>query len=180
MDERLSALGLANPVADPTAVRTRADRVPTLSGTVVGLLDNHKDNADILLTRIGEILKAEYGVKDTIMRQKFLPSMVAEPRVLDEFAQTCDVVVASIADCGSCTSCLVHDGLELEDRGIATAALCTPVFLNSFELHAKYEGREDYEPVMVDTISTKSSEEIADLAAAIVPSIVAVLTKADG
>jgi hypothetical protein len=71
----------------------------------------------------------------------------------------------------------LHDGVELEDRGIRTVVLTTPDFVNSFHVHAKAEGRtDDYQPVIVDTVAILKPDEIINRADKAIDSIVAALT----
>ena len=46
-------------------------------------------------------------------------------------------------------SCSVHDGIELEDRGLPTVPLHTSVFMNSAAAHARAFGRPDFPSVSV-------------------------------
>jgi hypothetical protein len=48
----------------------RVDRVRTLAGGVVGLLDNSKTNAGVLLRAVGSRLQAELGVASTTLVDK--------------------------------------------------------------------------------------------------------------
>ena len=89
-------------VYDPTAqssVRgaTLAARLPELRGRVVGVLDNGKANAGVLMTAIAEVLKSQHGVRDVIVRTKPVagPASPETVRVLKEQA---DFVMVGSAD----------------------------------------------------------------------------------
>ena len=41
-----------------------------LAGKVVGLLDNTKEQADVILETVGEVLRERYGVARVIIRRK--------------------------------------------------------------------------------------------------------------
>jgi hypothetical protein len=62
----------------------------------IGLLDNTKDNAGLLLKRIGEEVKRELG-GEVIFRRKANPATGAAPEILDELAREADCVL-SVAD----------------------------------------------------------------------------------
>jgi hypothetical protein len=62
----------------------------------LGLLDNTKDNAGLLLKRIGEEVKRELGC-EVIFRRKANPATGAAPEILDELAREADCVL-SVAD----------------------------------------------------------------------------------
>jgi hypothetical protein len=63
------------PFIDPTrggakTALPKAPRPMDLAGKVVGLLDNTKEQADVILETIGQALREKYGVADVIMRRK--------------------------------------------------------------------------------------------------------------
>ena len=89
-------------VYDPTAqssVRgaTLATRLPDLRGRVVGVLDNGKANAGVLMTAIAEELKTLHGVRDIVVRTKPVagPASPETVRVLKELT---DFVLIGSAD----------------------------------------------------------------------------------
>jgi hypothetical protein len=63
----------------------------------IGLLDNTKDNAGLLLRRIGEEVKRELGGGEVIFRRKSNPATGAAAEILDELAREADCVL-SVAD----------------------------------------------------------------------------------
>jgi hypothetical protein len=89
-------------LVDPTDVveRSRQTVAPleTMEGKRIGLLENRKDNANLLLKRVGDQLRDHYGAVTTDVKQKFIFSMVADPHILDDLASRCDAVVTAIAD----------------------------------------------------------------------------------
>jgi hypothetical protein len=89
------------PFIDPTrgGARTALQRAPRpmdLSGKVVGLLDNTKEQADVILETIGEELRRRYGVAAVVMRRKEFFSKPARPALIDAMAQQVDVAVAAV------------------------------------------------------------------------------------
>ncbi len=89
------------PFIDPTrgGTKTRLERAPRpmdLAGKVVGLLDNTKEQADVILETIGEELRKRYGVADVIMRRKEFFSRPAKPELLDEMAKKVQVAIAAV------------------------------------------------------------------------------------
>ena len=71
-------------------------------------------------------------------------------------------------------SCSVHDGVELESRGIPTVAIHTSVFTGSAEAHAVAYGRPDFDPVTVrHPIAGLTPEEVDGRADEIMPNLVA-------
>jgi hypothetical protein len=71
-----------------------APRMASLHGTRVGILDNHKEFADTVLTGVAEALKRDFGVAEVKVWQKSylgIPSPYA-----DEMARECDVVINGV------------------------------------------------------------------------------------
>ena len=88
---------------DPTATRRAepagADLKPaTLSGTVVGFIDNAKPNFNHLVDDLADLLIANYGVKQVIKRRKRSASVPAPEEIVRELADQCDVVIAGSGD----------------------------------------------------------------------------------
>lgn len=75
-----------------------AQRVPTLDGLVLGLLDNNKWNAQRLLRQLDADLRARFAIKDVIYLRKPYFSRPALPPMIEELAGGADVVVTALAD----------------------------------------------------------------------------------
>jgi hypothetical protein len=67
-----------------------------LAGKVVGLLDNTKEQADIILATIGEELCKRYGASEVVMRRKDFFSRPATPALVDDMAAKVDVAIAAV------------------------------------------------------------------------------------
>jgi len=86
---------------DPTAGGGRA-RIPLaprpmdLAGKVVGLIDNTKEQADVILDAVGEALRSRYGVAKVIIRRKEYFSRPASPALIDELAREVQVAAAAV------------------------------------------------------------------------------------
>ena len=90
-------------ILDPTVAASAqpiafAPRPPALSGKRVALIENTKYNSDRLLARIGDILKAEYGVAEWTMYRKHNSGVPAHQEIVDAIKTSSDVVVAGIGD----------------------------------------------------------------------------------
>ena len=88
---------------DPTAKphddeKPLAPRHAGLRGKRVGILDNTKSNADILMTRMAELLCEQYGAAEVIYRRKAHAAIGATNELLDEMAECCDVVLLGSGD----------------------------------------------------------------------------------
>ena len=75
---------------------SKAVRPMDLAGKVVGMIDNTKEQGDVILATIGEALKEHYGVAEVIIRRKQYFSKPAAPELIDELAQKAQVAVAAV------------------------------------------------------------------------------------
>jgi hypothetical protein len=90
---------LLDPTTEATAQTIAyAPRPASLEGKRVALIENTKYNSDRLLARIGDVLKAEYGVAETRMWSKKNASVPAHEAIIEEVRKTSDVMVAGIGD----------------------------------------------------------------------------------
>lgn len=153
-----------------------APRLVSVEGKRVGLLDNSKTNADKFLTIVGEILARDFAVGEVTMVPKNALSKPAPPEVLDKLAEVADLVVVGIGDCGSCSTCCVHDGIELEKRGIPAVAVCTEAFVPGLKALAGMRNMPGYTfavvPHPLGVLFDDELRERAELAAPQVVSIV--------
>jgi hypothetical protein len=86
---------------DPTAGGTRAKialapRPMDLAGKVVGLLDNTKEQADVILETVGQALRERYGVAKVIIRRKEAFSRPATEALINEMAKEVQVAAAAL------------------------------------------------------------------------------------
>jgi hypothetical protein len=86
---------------DPTAGHERerialAARPMDLAGKVVGLLDNTKEQADVILETVGAVLRERYGVARVIIRRKEFFSKPASEALLNEMAREVQVAAAAL------------------------------------------------------------------------------------
>lgn len=86
---------------DPTAGGNRAKlplaaRPIDLVGKVVGLLDNTKEQGNIILETVAQALRERYGVKDVIIERKQAFSKPATPQQIDSLASRVQVAAAAV------------------------------------------------------------------------------------
>ena len=87
---------------DPTAkpkrrVENLAVRPGSLAGKVIGLLDIGKPKGDWFLEAVGELLRENYGVRETVYYRKPTHAKPAPGELAEEIAQRCDAVVEALA-----------------------------------------------------------------------------------
>lgn len=106
---------------------------PTLSGLRIGVLDNGKPQAGVLLRRVAEQLATQTGASVGLVTDKGLGANAAtpcSPAVFTRLVDACDVVLTGSADCGSCTSWSVHDTVQLERAGLPAVVATTTHFVD--------------------------------------------------
>ena len=86
--------------AGTTAIdrKALAARPSTLAGAVIGILDNSKPNAAVLLSRVAEAIRAGHGAGEIRTWRKPTSSSGATPAVLDEIASSSNVALTASAD----------------------------------------------------------------------------------
>ena len=83
----------ASAAAIPGVQRTRQG-----AGLRLGLLDNSKSNADHLLKFLVEGIRAAMPLAAVVSLRKPLPSLAADPGIIDQLAEEADLVVSAMAD----------------------------------------------------------------------------------
>jgi len=90
-------LGFIDPTAGGSHTKiAMAPRPADLAGKVVGLLDNTKEQADIILQTVAQTLQSRYGVAKVIVRRKEHYSKPATGAMIDEMAKEVQVAVAAL------------------------------------------------------------------------------------
>ena len=90
-------LGFIDPTLEIGKVKlAMAPRAKDLAGKVVGLLDNTKEQADLILETVGKALRERYGVARVIIRRKEMFSKPATEDLINEMANEVQVAVAAL------------------------------------------------------------------------------------
>ena len=89
------------PFIDPTAGGGKpkialAPRPMDLAGKVLGLLDNTKEQGDIILKTIGDALIERHGVSRVIIRRKEHYSKPAIDALIADMAREVEVAIAAV------------------------------------------------------------------------------------
>ena len=89
------------PFIDPTAGGGKArialaPRPMDLAGKTVGLLDNTKEQGDVILQTVAAALKERYGVARVVIRRKEHYSKPATAELIAEMAREVQVAVAAV------------------------------------------------------------------------------------
>ena len=64
----------------------------------MGLIDNHKRNADVYLEEMGRVLREDYGVSKVVTYRKASQSIPTPDDAMDALAEECDAIIHAVAD----------------------------------------------------------------------------------
>lgn len=86
---------------DPTVKKQRARitlaaRPMDLRGKVVGLLDNTKEQGELILDAVAEALQRDYGIARVVRHRKAYFSRPVSQQLFDEIAKEAEVVVSAL------------------------------------------------------------------------------------
>ena len=99
MGDQGQTIRLLDPTARPhDDEKPLAARHANLNGKRIGILDNTKSNADVLMKRMAELLCSEYGAVEIVHRRKAHAAIGATEALLDEMAESCDLVLLGSGD----------------------------------------------------------------------------------
>jgi hypothetical protein len=176
----VNQLKVVNPVAVSATPQTPpANRDGSLAGKRVGLYWNMKSGGDVALRA------AQKGIQEKFPDTSFelvIGSVGATlhhatPDDLERIARDFDAVVASTGDCGSCTSWLIHDIVEMEKRGVPATAFVAEGFASDARHSAQNfgVGRASL-TIMPGPFTNQTEGNIQDMVAAAIPDVVSALT----
>ena len=90
---------LVNPTTQPVvAPFNGAPRLKSLAGTRLGIIDDSKRNADVLLEELVELLRTRYEISDVRWHRKPSASKPADPEAIRELVESCDSVIVAVGD----------------------------------------------------------------------------------
>ena len=139
-----------------------APRLETLNGKVLGLWNNDKTNARMLLEMIGEELAKHYSF--TIIRGLYDSGNLMPADGWGE-VDKCDAVILANGDCGACSTSGIVNAIELEKRGIPTMLVATPPFTEAVRTSASLRGMPSISWAIVDhPVASLKEDELRERA----------------
>lgn len=172
-------------VLDPTGLRsvratdaTLAPRPAGLSGLRIGMLENTKHNAALLLDELAGHLEREHGAVPVLRRTKTAFALPMPDDLREEFVAGCDVVLVGVGDCGSCSASAVADGIAFERAGVPAAVICSDAFTVTASSMAAVQGAPDYAFLTTaHPVAVLSPEAVAERAEQLLPQVLATVTQ---
>ncbi len=84
--------------SDRAADTTLAPRLRSVRGLTVGLLENTKPNAAMLLATVAQELQRSHGLRASVMYTKSYFGTPTEESLIQRILQNCDFAVAGVGD----------------------------------------------------------------------------------
>jgi hypothetical protein len=171
-------------ILDPTGRTTGtavvlAPRRPDLRGVTVGVLENTKQNAALLLEEVARLLMERHGVRAYALWTKTAFALPAPEDLVEEMALQCDVVVTGVGDCGSCSASAIADGILLERCGVPTAVICSDAFSVTADAMADRHGAPSYRYVTTPhPVAILAPEQVRERAIAALGGVTSILLAA--
>ncbi|RVU20900.1 hypothetical protein EOT10_26525 [Streptomyces antnestii] len=175
----LDPTGASSPAAPDDGRPAPRSTAVRLRGAHIGLLENTKHNAALLLQELGALLTAEHHAATVVPYTKRNFAVPLPDGLLHELADGCDAVITGVGDCGSCSGSAVADGILLERHGVPTAVICSDAFTASADAMAELIGDGDF-PYLTTShpVASLTPDQVRERARQLLPAIVARLTGA--
>ena len=171
---------------DPTGAAEDASdgslspRPVSLKGLTVGLLDNTKPNATLLLDEIVADLRRDYGIGEVKHYVKDYFGTPVKDELFQQIVSEVDVVITAVGDCGSCSAATVADGIMFERAGIPAVSITSDSFAMSGRAMAEVQGFPGFPFVMVQhPVASLDTEHIRGRADQAVPDVLRILGVAE-
>jgi hypothetical protein len=191
MDSRVAVTSagsfvIVNPIAEPHAETEGAERYnpaprpSSLDAKTVALYWNGKQNGLDALARARENLAARF--KDVqfidVIGELGGTNRYLSPDQIRMLGATADAAVCTSADCGSCTSWLMRDLVELERAGVPAAGYTAAIFTEDAHFSTRTFGLPEAVPLIVpECFSNKTTAEIRQMVDDSMPALIDALTR---
>ncbi|KRA24627.1 hypothetical protein ASD65_09560 [Microbacterium sp. Root61] len=167
---------------DPTGMEdgaldsTLSPRPVSLRGLTIGLLDNTKPNATMLLDEIARELQTLHGAGEAKLYTKDYFGTPLSQALVEQIAEECDVVITAVGDCGSCSAATVADGILLERAGVPTVSITSDSFLMSGRAMAQVQGFPGFDFYAVQhPMASLTAEQVRERALTAMPEVLRIL-----
>jgi len=178
---------LLEPLLDPTGMEegsadaTLSPRPVSLRGLTIGLLDNTKPNATMLLEEIAADLVARHGIAGTKLYTKDYFGTPVQSPLFEQIVAECDVVITAVGDCGSCSAATVADGIMFERAGVPAVAITSDSFLMSGQAMAMVQGFPGFDFYAVQhPMASLTADEVRERAQTAMPEVLRILGVEEG
>ena len=97
--EKRGKIEILNPLGEQEDLSLKlASRLKSLEGKTIGLLDNLKPNANVIVSRAGKMLAERIPSVKILARSKPEQAIPVPEPILREFSERCSLVVNALGD----------------------------------------------------------------------------------
>lgn len=154
-----------------------AERRPLGPDARLTLIDNGKPKAVELMTMIADGLRERFPIGSVEIYSKGAASRIVDEDEIARLAESSDAIIAGLGDCGACSACSLGDAIKMEIAGVPSTVLISDVFIGNIASFAVAMGMPGYHSAVVPhPVSSKSDEQLAIYAAAVVDQVAVQLT----
>jgi hypothetical protein len=158
------------PSAPPAPV-TLAPRDALPEHARLTLISNGKPKAREILELLAEELREPLGIGSVELVAKPGASLTLPPEQAREIADSSDLVITGLGDCGACSACSLHDAVQLERLGVRATVVITEVFTQTIARFSATLGVPGYPTVVVPhPVSSRELDRLRRMAADAAPS----------
>jgi hypothetical protein len=179
----MTKLMVLRPDVDPSRHGDRFELAPraALAGRRLTVIGNGKPRAAELLGAIGSHLVQRHGLASYAMVGKPGASQSITDEQVREIADSADVVITGLGDCGGCSACSLQDALLMERAGVPATVVVSEPFQGRVQAYAAKLGVTGYGVVVVPhPVSSRSAGFIAEIASRATESTARRLGAGDG
>ncbi len=152
-----------------------AERPPSLSGQVLGVIANGLGDSEIMFDALAQVLSETEDLAGVVKVVKPNVSVPPWPRQWANIKEHATVAVTGFGGCGSCSTRSMRDALDLEEAGIPAVCVVHTALVPAVQAMARLVGAADYPVVIVDYPHNPTAhwtkEEALALAAEIAPAV---------
>lgn len=172
----MATIDLLDPVVPeeaPPADLRMAERTPPRGPLRLTLIDNGKPRAVPLMEMIAERIGQRVELASVDVYAKGSASRVIDQDEAHALAESSDVVIAGLGDCGACSACSLGDALRMEGVGVPSTVLISDVFTAHIASFAVTMGMPGYHTAVVPhPVSSKDDDALARMADAVADQVV--------
>jgi hypothetical protein len=157
-----------------------APRPASLSGATIGVIGNGLNRGNDLLEAIVTEIARRVDIAGVVTITKKGVSVPPEPADWDRLVAGATVAITGYGGCGSCSSRSMRDAIELEAAQIPAAAVMHEALSGSARAMTRLCGMPGYPFAIVSddykSIASWADDEIEEIAAAVAPRVITLLT----
>jgi hypothetical protein len=176
----MTKIVVLNPAYEREAIDASgpAPRQELLEPAVLTLIDNGKPNGRAILGHLADALADELPLARVDLHTKPTSAAPISEATAKELAARSTLVISGVGDCGGCSSCSLHDAIQLEQLGVPSVVIITEPFVPMVSAFAASLGMPGYPAMVVlpHPVSSLPDAELRRIASAAAPDVARLLT----